>query len=106
MDPPALLLFAADAATCTAAAFNVASLLSRRSAQPSAGRRNAISVLAALNAGIVIRAALGQALCMAGRCDWPAAAHARADVALAARLPLLAGTVMLSLLIVRRRSAR
>jgi hypothetical protein len=104
VDSPLALVFAADATTAVAAGFNAAWLTGHwiaGDARPR-GRRLAAVTLAVLNAGIGVQAAFAQALFIAHRFALPTAPFFAAGPWLAARLLLLAGTLMLSILILRR----
>ncbi len=99
------IVFAADAATAACAAFNAAWFAARRFGDGSEARRTASGVMALLNCGIAVQAVAAQALYSARRFGFDTAALFEPEAWLLARLPLLAGTLLLSLLILRR-SAR
>jgi hypothetical protein len=117
---PAVIFFA-DGATAAAGAFNSAWLighwLGRERAdarvrpyggngalggQPWRGRRLAAVTLALVNGGIAVQAAFGQALFSAHRLGLPVEPLFAPAPWFAARLPLFAGTMLLSVLILRR----
>ncbi|HYM15763.1 MAG TPA: hypothetical protein VEZ14_09395 [Dehalococcoidia bacterium] len=102
MDPSAVLIFAADGATAAAAAFNAAWLAAHWLRGVAPVRRLAAATLALVNAGIAVQAAFAQALFTARRLGWPVDVYFDAAPWLAARVLLLAGTLLLSLLIIRR----
>jgi hypothetical protein len=105
VDPAAGLLFALDGATCAAASFNTAWLLARWARPGSDRRRTAAAALALLNAGIAVEAAFAQALLTAHRLGASTAPYFATASWLAARGGLLAGTLLVSALILRRREA-
>jgi hypothetical protein len=96
------LIFAADATTAVAGAFNATWLAAYWLRLQARGRRIAALSLALVSAGIAVQAAFAQALFSAHRLGWSADAFSGATPWLAARLPLLAGTLLLSMLILRR----
>jgi hypothetical protein len=102
MDYTAATIFAADGLTAAAAAFNAAWLAAHwlRGAAPV--RRLAAATLSLVNAGVAVQAAFAQALFTAHRLGWPTGPYFEAVPWLAARVLLLAGTLLLSLLIIRR----
>ncbi len=102
MDPGAAAAFFADGATVVAGAFNGAWLWAHwlRGAAPT--RRLAAVTLALVNAGIAVQAAFGQALFSAHRLGMPVEPLFDPVPWVAARLPLLGGTLLLSALIFRR----
>ncbi|TAK64568.1 MAG: hypothetical protein EPO22_05665 [Dehalococcoidia bacterium] len=116
MEPAAAVVFFADGATAVAAGFNSAWLVGHWRGGAAAGdrrsrlrpyadnrpRRLAAVTLALLNAGIAVQAAFGQALFSAHRLGMPVEPLFEPAPWVAARLPLLAGTLLLSLLILRR----
>lgn len=101
VDPGAALVMAVDGATGASAAFNAACLLARAGSE-RAGRRTAAIVLAATNAGITVQAAWSQALYTAHRFGWPVEPFFDSGAWIAPRLLLLAGTIGVSLLLLRR----
>jgi hypothetical protein len=96
------LIFAADATTAVAAAFNAAWLAGHWLRYEHRGRRLAAATLAALNAGIALQAAFAQALYAAHRLGASTAPFFATAPWFASRAPLLAGTLLLSTLILRR----
>jgi hypothetical protein len=102
MDTSAGLAFAVDGATAVAAAFNTAWLLQHwvRGTQPR--RRLAAVTLATVNGGVAIQAAFAQALFTAHRLGGPTEPFFASAPWLASRVLLLAGTLLLSTLILRR----
>jgi hypothetical protein len=102
MDLLAALIFFADGATAGAAAFNAAWLCGRWLGAAAPVRRLATATLALVNAGIAAQAAFAQATFTAHRLGWPLDPWFETAPWLAARAPLLAGTLLLSLLILRR----
>jgi hypothetical protein len=102
MDPAAALAFAADGTTAGAGAFNAAVLVARRARERSARRRTAVAVLGLLNAGIAVSAAFAQATYAAHRFDVALAPFFAPLPWLTSRALLLAGTLGISLLIMRR----
>lgn len=103
MDTAAALAFAADGATVASAGFNAAWFCARWLRQDLARRRFAAATLALLNAGIAVQAAFAQALYSAHRFDIDAAPLFASGPWLGSRAALLAGVVLLSVLILRRR---
>ena len=100
VDAAAGLAFAADGATVAAGAFNAAWLLGYR---PRDGRRSfAALTLAAVNAGIAVQAAFGQALYSGHRWGFDLDPFFAAGPWLASRALVLAGTLLLTTLILRR----
>jgi hypothetical protein len=101
VDPAAGLAFAADGATVAAGAFNAAWLFRYR---PFAGppRSFAALTLAVLNAGIALQAAFGQALYAGHRWGFETEPFFDTGPWLASRALVLAGTLALSLLILRK----
>lgn len=102
MDAGFGLILASDGATAIAAAFNAAWLVARRVTRARGGRRLAAVALAALNGGIAVEATFAQALFAAHRLGLETAPLFATAPWLAARLPLLVATLLLSLLILRR----
>jgi hypothetical protein len=102
VDQTAATIFAADGATAAAAAFNAAWLAGHWLRGPVPVRRLAAATLALVNAGVAVQAAFAQALFTAHRLGWPTGPYFEAVPWLAARVLLLAGTLLLSLLIIRR----
>jgi hypothetical protein len=102
VDFAAALAFAADGATAVASAFNAAVLVARRAGEPAAARRHAITVLAIVSAGVAVQAAFAQALYTWHRFDLDVAPFFAPGPWLASRALLLAGTLLLSTLILRR----
>jgi hypothetical protein len=102
VEPGAAAAFFVDGATAVAGAFNSAWLTAHwlRGAAPV--RRLAAVTLALVNAGIAVQATFAQALFSAHRLGLPVAPLFEPAPWLAARLPLLAGTLLLSALILRR----
>jgi len=105
MDPAAGAAFAADGATAAAGGFNAAWLGARATRETSRDRAFAAATLALLNAGIVVQAIFAQALYTAHRFGLSGQALFATPSWIASRAALLAGTLLLSLLILRR-SAR
>ena len=103
MDISSTFASVADGLTAASAAYNCAALLARRDAERSPARRNAVAVLALINAGIALQAAFAQALYTAHRIDAATAPFFAPGPWLASRLMLLAGTLLLSALILRSR---
>jgi hypothetical protein len=102
LDHHAALITAVDGLTAAAAAFNAAWLCAYPLRHERNGRRLAAFALAVVCAGIAVQAAFAQALFTAHRLD---PGHTRLfETApwLASRLLLLAGTLLLSALILRR----
>jgi hypothetical protein len=104
MDPSVSLAFAADGMTAASGAFNAAWLFSFASAAGPARRVAAVS-LAILNAGAATQAVFAQWLFTARRLGWSTEPFFEPGAWLASRLLLLAGTLLISMLILRR-SAR
>jgi len=102
VDPAAALAFAADATTAVAGAFNAAWLTLHWLPIDHRGRRFAALTLALLNAGIAVQAAFDQALFSAQRFGVPTTQFFAPAPWLSSRALLLAGTLLLSLLILRR----
>lgn len=102
MDPSAALAFAVDGATAVAGAFNTAWLLQHWLRGAHHGRRLAAITLATLNAGVATQAAFAQALYSSHRLDGPIDPFFAPVPWLASRVTLLAGTLLLSALILRR----
>ena len=103
MEPGAALIFAADGAAAVAGAWNAAWLLSFAAGSPP-GRRTAALSLAVLNAGIAVQAAFAQALYSTHRFGFDTGPFFQPGPWLASRLLLLAGTLLISMLILRRRA--
>lgn len=96
--------FAAGGATAAAAAWN-ASWLWARWLRPEAGpprRRFAAGALALLNAGVAVESTAAQGLYVAQHAGWDTTPFFVPAAWIGARAGLLAGTLLLSLLIVRR----
>ena len=102
MDTAAALAFAVDGATAVAAAFNAAWLLQHWVRGAERGRRLAAITLALFNAGVGLQAASAQALYTSRRLNGPIGPFFAPEPWLASRVALLAGTLLLSLLILRR----
>ena len=102
MDASAALAFAVDGATSVAAAFNAAWLLQHWLRGAQRGRRLAAVTLATVNGGIAIQAAFAQALFATQRFGAPTEPFFAPAPWLASRVALLAGTLLLSMLILRR----
>ena len=102
MDTAAALAFAIDGATAVAAAFNAAWLLQHWVRGAERGRRLAAVTLALFNAGVGLQAAFAQALSTSHRFNGPIEPFFAPLPWLASRAALLAGTLLLSLLILRR----
>ena len=102
MDTSAALAFAADGATAVAAAFNAAWLFQHWARGTQRGRRLAAVTLATLNAGVALQAAFAQTLYTSHRLGGPTEPFFASAPWLASRLVLLAGTLLLSTLILRR----
>jgi hypothetical protein len=100
MDPSAALVFGADGASAVSGVFNAAWLCSLDTGTPS--RRTAAIALAALNAGVAAQAIFAQCLFTAQRLGWSTEPFFEPGVWLASRLMLLAGTLCISILILRR----
>ena len=91
-----------DGSTVAAGAFNAAWLLQHWVRREARGRRLAAVTLATVNAGVAIEAAFAQALFTSHRLGGPAEPFFAAAPWLASRVVLLAGTLLLSMLILRR----
>ncbi len=102
MDAAPALIFFADGATAAAAGFNTAWLAAHWLHRPAPVRRLAAVTLALVNAGIAVQATFAQAMFSAHRFGLPVEPFFAPGSWLAARLPLLAGTLLLSALILRR----
>ena len=102
LEPAAALVFAADGATAAAGAFNAAWLTTHWLRVAARGRRLAALSLAIVNLGIAVQAGFAQALFTAHRLDLATEPFFAPALWLASRLTLLAGTLLLSLLILRR----
>ena len=102
MDASAALAFAVDGATAAAGAFNTAWLLQHWLRGAQHGRRLAAVTLAMLNAGVAAQAAYAQALYTSHRLGGPIDPFFAPAPWLASRAILLAGTLLLSALILRR----
>ncbi len=102
LDPAAALVFAADGATVAAGGFNAAWLLAHWLRSGARERRLAAFSLGIANAGIAAEAVFAQALFTAHRLDLATAPFFAPGLWLASRATLLAGTLMLSLLILRK----
>ncbi len=102
MDAVPALIFFADGATAVAGAFNCAWLTAHWLRGAARVRRLAAVTLALVNAGIAVQAAFGQALFSAHRLGMPVEPLFEPAPWLVARLPLFAGTMLLSALIIRR----
>jgi hypothetical protein len=96
------LIFFVDGATTAAGAFNAAWLSAHWLRGAARVRRLAAVTLALVNAGVAVQAAFAQAMFSAHRLGMPVEPFFDPAPWLAARLPLLAGTLLLSLLILRR----
>jgi hypothetical protein len=101
MDPAATLVLAADGAAAISGAYNAAWLM-RLAAQSMPGRRTAAASLAVLNAGVAVQAAFAQALLTTRRFGIDESLFFEPGPWLASRLLLLAGTLLISMLILRR----
>ena len=102
MDPLAAAASLADGLTAVAAAFDAAWIVARRvRGETLQARRIAAATLALVCAGIAAQAAFSQALFAAHRLGAPTAPLFAPAPWLTARLALLCGTAMLSLLILR-----
>lgn len=101
MDLAAALLFAADGATAVSGAFNAVWLLGF-AGQASPARRTAAGALAMLNAGAAVQAAFAQAMFTTRRLGFAIDPFFEPGAWLASRLLLLAGTLLISMLILRR----
>ena len=105
MDSAAAAASFADGLTAIAATFNASWLVARRvRGEPAAGRRVAAATLATICAGIAVQAAFAQAMFAAYRFGAPLEPFFTPAPWIAARVALLAGTSMLTLLILRRTS--
>jgi hypothetical protein len=105
MDSWDALASAADGLTVAAACFNATWLLrTRLPREVEPARRVAAFALGLLNGGIATQAAFAQALYTAHRLDMATEGFFDAGPWLAARMALLAGTLLISALIVRRRA--
>ena len=102
MDTSAALAFAVDGATAVAGAFNTAWLLQHWLRGVQHGRRLAAATLATLNAGVSAQAAFAQALYTSHRLGGPIDPFFAPTAWLASRTILLAGTLLLSALILRK----
>ena len=102
VDVGAAVSFAVDGATAVASAFNAAVLLARRGGERTRGRRQAVVALAVVSAGVAAQAAFAQALYSAHRFDLDVAPFFATGPWVASRIVLLAGTLLLSALILRR----
>ncbi len=98
----AALAFAADGLTVAAGGFNAAWLLTHWLGMEQRGRRLAAVTLATVNAGIAVQAAFAQALYSAHRFGFGVDPFFATAPWLGSRLLLLVGTLLLSLLILRR----
>ncbi len=103
MDPAAALTFAVDGATAAAAAWNAAWFAAHAHSLVAGGRRTASATLAVVNAGVAMQAIFAQALYSAHRLDLATGPFFETGPWVASRALLLAGTMLLSLLILRRR---
>lgn len=102
VDPAAALVFAADGSTAAAGAFNAIWLAAHWLGTRTGGRRLAAISLATLNAGIAMQAMFAQALFTAHRLDLATEPFFAPSLWIASRIILLAGTLLLSLLILRK----
>jgi hypothetical protein len=102
MDPAAASAFAVDGATVVAGAFNTAWLLQHWLRGVDRRRRLAAVTLATLNAGVAVEAAFAQALYTTHRFGAPVDPFFATAPWVASRAAVLAGTIILSMLIVRR----
>jgi hypothetical protein len=102
MDTSAALAFAIDGATAVAGSFNTAWLAQHWLRGAQRGRRLAAITLAMLNAGIAAQAAFAQALYTSHRFGGPVDPFFSPAPWLASRALLLAGTLLLSTLILRK----
>lgn len=93
---------AANLATALAAMFNAAALAMRRATAVTAARRTAIAVVACVNGGIAVEAAASQAMFAAWRSGAALDAFFAPGAWTAARMPLLAATLAMTALILRR----
>jgi hypothetical protein len=103
MDPAASVIFAADGVTAASGAFNAAWLMSFDAGAPS--RRGAAAALAVINAGAAAQAVFAQAMFTAHRLGLSIDPFFEPGPWLASRLLLLAGTLLVSMLILRRASS-
>jgi hypothetical protein len=101
MEPGAGIIFAADGAAAVSGGFNAAWLFRIGAASPP-GRRTAAVALAVLNAGVAVQATAAQALFTTRRLGLDDALFFEPGPWLASRLLLLTGTVLISMLILRR----
>jgi hypothetical protein len=104
VDLAAALTFAVDGMTAAASAFNGLALLALRAREHSLRRRYAMAVLAMVSAGVAVQAVFAQALYTAHRFEFDVAPFFGTGPWLASRVVLLAGTMLLSSLILRRAS--
>ena len=102
VDIAAAFAFVADGTTFVASAFNAAVLIARRNGEASQGRRHAMFVLALVSVGVAVQAAFAQALYTWHRFDLDVAPFFAAGPWLVSRAALLAGTLLLSTLILRQ----
>lgn len=102
MAPAPGLIFAADGATVVAGAFNAAWLVDHWLGLRHRGRRLAALTLALLNAGVAVQAAFAQSMFVAHVFGAGVEPYFEPALWLASRAALLAGTLLLSLLILRR----
>jgi hypothetical protein len=102
VDTGAALAFAADGLTVAAGGFNAAWLVTHWLGMEQRGRRLAAVTLGLLNAGIAVQAAFAQALYSAQRFGADTDPFFGPGPWLASRLGLLAGTLLISLLILRK----
>ena len=101
MDIAALCIFAADGVTAASGAFNAVWLLTFASDAPPS-RRTAAVALAITNAGAAVQAAFAQTMFTTHRLGFAIDPFFEPGAWLAARLLLLAGTLLISILILRR----
>jgi hypothetical protein len=101
MDLAAASLFTADGATAASGAFNAVWLLAF-AGEASPTRRTAAVALAVLNAGAAAQAAFAQVMFTTRRLGFSIDPFFEPGAWLAARLLLLAGTLLISMLILRR----
>jgi hypothetical protein len=105
MDPGAAMTFAADGAAAASGAFNAAWLLRLAAASPTRrGTGAGAFALGVLNAGVAVQAAYAQALYSARRFGHGTDALFEPGPWLASRLLLLLGVLLISVLIMRRRT--
>jgi hypothetical protein len=102
MDTSAALAFAVDGATAVAAAFNAAWLYHHWVRGAQRARRLAAVTLATFNLGVAVQAAFAQTLYTSHRLGAATEPFFAPVPWLASRAVLLAGTLMLSTLILRR----